>query len=85
MNMFHSWPKKCDAALLIANIFDTFERISGKIKELKQIAKQIEAQSGTAVTIRVLENYQSQAKAFGIKDVKTIRREGNADSEKYCL
>jgi nucleotide-binding universal stress UspA family protein len=36
--------KQCDAALLIVNIFDAFERISSKIKqELGEVAKQIEA------------------------------------------
>ena len=63
--------KKCDAALLIVNINDTFERISPNIK-------QIEEEGGTAVTVRVLEDYQSRSKDSGIKDVKTIRHEGNA-------
>jgi nucleotide-binding universal stress UspA family protein len=36
--------KQCNAALLIVNIFDAFERISGKIKrEFREIARQIEA------------------------------------------
>jgi nucleotide-binding universal stress UspA family protein len=70
--------KKCDAALLIVNINDTFERISPNIKEFREIAKQIEEEGGTAVTVRVLEDYQSRAKDSGIKDVKTIRHEGNA-------
>jgi nucleotide-binding universal stress UspA family protein len=72
--------KRCDAALLIVNIFDTFERISSKIKqELGEIAKLIEAEGGTAVTVQILDD--SQAKDSGIKDVKTIRREGNAAAE----
>jgi nucleotide-binding universal stress UspA family protein len=74
--------KQCDAPLLIVNIFDTFERISSKIKqELGEIAKQIEAEGGTAVTLQILDDYKSQAKDFGIKDVKTVRREGNAAAE----
>ena len=74
--------KQCDAALLIVNIFDTFERISSKIKqELGEIAKLIEAEGGTAVTLQNLDDYQSQAKDSGIKEVKTIRREGNAAAE----
>jgi nucleotide-binding universal stress UspA family protein len=73
--------KQCDAALLIVNIFDTFERISSKIKEEFDIAKQIEVEGGTAVTIQLLDDYKSQAKDSGIKDVKTIRREGNAASQ----
>jgi nucleotide-binding universal stress UspA family protein len=74
--------KQCDAALLIVNIFDTFERISKKIKqELGEVAKQIEAEGGTAVTLQILDDYKSQAKDFGIKDVKTVRREGNAAAE----
>jgi nucleotide-binding universal stress UspA family protein len=36
--------RQCNAALLIVNIFDAFERISGKIKrEFREIARQIEA------------------------------------------
>jgi nucleotide-binding universal stress UspA family protein len=77
--------KQCDAALLIVNIFDIFERFertSKKIKqELEEIAKQIEAEGGTAVTLQILDDYKSQAKDSGIKDVKTIRREGNAAAE----
>jgi nucleotide-binding universal stress UspA family protein len=73
--------KQCDAALLIVNIFDTFERISSKIKEEFDIAKQIEVEGGTAVTIELLDDYKSQAKDSGIKDVKTIRREGNAAAQ----
>jgi nucleotide-binding universal stress UspA family protein len=77
--------KQCDAALLIVNIFDIFERFertSKKIKqELEEIAKQIEAEGGTAVTLQILDDYKSQAKDSGIKDVNTIRREGNAAAE----
>jgi nucleotide-binding universal stress UspA family protein len=74
--------KQCDAALLIVNIFDMFGRIPSKIKqELEEIAKQIEAEGGTAVTLQILDDYKSQAKDSGIKDVKTIRREGNAAAE----
>src|SRR5919197_1829591 len=77
--------KQCDAALLIVNVFDTFERIeriSSKIKqELGEIAKQIEVEGGTAVTMQLLDDYKSQAKESGVKDVKTIRREGNAAAE----
>lgn len=73
--------KKCDATLLIVNINDTFERISRNIKEFREIAKHIEEEGGTAVTICVLEDYQSSAIDSGIKDVKIIRREGNAAAE----
>ena len=74
--------KQCDAALLIVNIFDTFERISSKIKqELGEIAKQIEAEGGTAVTLQILDDYKFLAKDSGIKDVKIVRREGNAAAE----
>ncbi len=62
--------KKCDATLLIVNINDTFERISHNIKEFREIAKQIEEGGGTAVTIQVLEDYQSRAKDSGIKRCK---------------
>jgi nucleotide-binding universal stress UspA family protein len=67
--------------LLVVNIFDTFERVSHINKELKGIAKQIEKQGGIAVGIGVLRTYESEAKDSGIKDVKTIRREGNAARE----
>ena len=74
--------KQCDAALLIVNIFDTFERISSKIKqELGEVAKQIEAEGGTAITLQMLDDYKSQAKDSGIKDVKTLIRQGNAAAE----
>jgi nucleotide-binding universal stress UspA family protein len=74
--------KKCDAALIIVNILDAFERFPSKIKqELGEIARQIEAEGGTAVTLHVLDDYKSQAKDSGVKDVKTVRREGNAAAE----
>jgi nucleotide-binding universal stress UspA family protein len=74
--------KQCDAALLIVNIFDAFERISSKIKqELGEVAKQIEAEGVTGITLQILDDYKSQAKDSGIKDVKRIRREGNAAAE----
>ena len=74
--------KQFDDALLIVKIFDTFERISIKIKqELGDIAKQIEVEGGTAITLHMLDDYKSQAKDSGIKDVKTVRREGNAAAE----
>lgn len=57
--------KQCEAALLIVNIFDTFERISSKIKqELGEIAKQIEAEGGTAITLQILDDYKSQARVW---------------------
>ena len=73
--------KKCDATLLIVNINDTFERISRNIKEFREIAKQIEAEGGTAITLEIIDDYKTQAKESGTKDVKTIRREGNAAAE----
>ncbi len=33
------------------------------------------------VTVQILDDYKSQAKDSGIKDVHTIRREGNAAAE----
>lgn len=73
---------RCDADLIIVNICDVFEKITGKIKqELGDIAKKIEAEGGTGISIQLLEDYKSQAKRSGIKDVKIIRREGNAAAE----
>ena len=41
--------KQCDAALIIVNIFDAFERIPSKIKqEFGEIAKRIAEEGGTA-------------------------------------
>ena len=73
--------KQCNAALLIVNIFDAFERISSKIKQELEVAKQIEAEGGTAITLQMLDDYKSQAKDSGIKDVKTLIRQGNAAAE----
>lgn len=74
--------KQCNAALLIVNIFDAFERMSNKIKqELGEVANQIEAEGGTAITLQMLDDYKSQAKDSGIKDVKTLIRQGNAAAE----
>ena len=74
--------RQCDGALVIVNICDVFEKITDKIKlELGDIVKKIEAEGGTGVTMQLLEDYKSQAKGSGIKDVKTIRREGNAAAE----
>jgi nucleotide-binding universal stress UspA family protein len=74
--------KQCNAMLLIVNIFDAFDKISSKIKqEFGDIARQIEAEGGTAVTVQILDDYKSHAKHYGIKDVKTVRREGNAAAE----
>ena len=77
--------KQSGAALLIVNVFDTFERverISSKIKqELGEIAKQIEMEGGTAVSMQLLDAYKSQAKDSGINDVKILRLEGNAAAQ----
>ena len=74
--------KQCDSALIIVNICDVFENITDKIKrELGDIAKRIEAEGGAGITMQLLEDYKSQAEGLGIKDVKTMRREGNAAAE----
>ena len=74
--------KQCNATLLIVNIFDAFDKIPSKIKqEIGDIARLIEAEGGTAVTVQILDDYKSQAKHYGIRDVKTVRREGNAAAE----
>jgi nucleotide-binding universal stress UspA family protein len=74
--------KQCNAALLIVNIFDAFDRMLSNTKqEIGEIARQIEAQGGTAVTVQLLEYYKAQAKQYGIKDVKTVRRKGNTAAE----
>jgi nucleotide-binding universal stress UspA family protein len=74
--------KQCDSALIIVNICDVFENITDKImRELGDIAKRIEAEGGAGITMQLLEDYKSQAVKSGIKDVRTIRREGNAAAE----
>ncbi len=74
--------KRCDAALIIVNVCDVFEKITDKIKqEFGDIAKKIEAEGGTGITMQLLDDYKSQAENSGIKQVKTIRREGNAAAE----
>ena len=73
--------KQCNASLLIVNIFDAFERISSKIKQELGVAKQIEAEGGTAITLQMLDDYKSQAKDSGIKDVKMLIRQRNAAAE----
>jgi nucleotide-binding universal stress UspA family protein len=73
---------RCDTNLIIVNICDVFEKITGKIKqEIGDIAKKIEVEGGTGISIQLLEDYKSQAKRSGIKDVKIIRHEGNAAAE----
>jgi nucleotide-binding universal stress UspA family protein len=73
---------RCDANLIIVNICDVLEKITGKIKqEIGDIAKKIEVEGGTGISIQLLEDYKSQAKRSGIKDVKIIRHEGNAAAE----
>jgi nucleotide-binding universal stress UspA family protein len=74
--------RQCNSALVIVNIFDAFERISSKVKqEIGELAKLVEEEGGTAVTVQVLDDYKSQAENSGIKQVSTIRREGNAAAE----
>jgi nucleotide-binding universal stress UspA family protein len=74
--------RQCNAALVIVNICDLFEKITDKIRrELEDVAKKIDAEGGTGITMQLLEDYKSQANGSGIKDVKTIRREGNAAAE----
>jgi nucleotide-binding universal stress UspA family protein len=41
----------------------------------------MEAEGGTGITLQILDDYKSQAKDSGIKDVKRIRGEGNAAAE----
>jgi nucleotide-binding universal stress UspA family protein len=74
--------RQCNAALVIVNICDAFEKITDKIRrEIEDVAKKIDAEGGTGITMQLLEDYKSQANGSGIKDVKTIRREGNAAAE----
>jgi len=65
---------------LLKHIWYVWKNIKIK-QELGEIAKQIEAEGGTAVTLQILDDYKFQAKDFGIKDVKIVRHEGNAAAE----
>jgi hypothetical protein len=59
-----------------------FTELPKQVKqEIGELAKLIEEEGGTAVTIQLLDDYKSQAKNSGIKQVNTIRREGNAATE----
>jgi hypothetical protein len=59
-----------------------FTELPKQVKqEIGELAKLIEEEGGTAVTIQLLDDYKSQAKNSGIKQVNTIRCEGNAATE----
>lgn len=54
--------KQCGSVLIIVNICDVFEKITDKIsRELRDIAKKIEAEGGIGMTMQLLEDYKSQA------------------------
>lgn len=74
--------RQCNAALLIVNIFDAFERISNKVKqEIGDLAKVVIEDGGAAITVQQLHDYKSQAENSGVKQAKTVRRAGNAAAE----
>lgn len=65
--------KKCDAELVIANVFDAFERVSSSKEKLEKIAETLPKGSWEK-----LESYADQAKAQGVKNVRIERMEGDA-------
>ena len=65
--------KKCDTELIIANVFDAFERVSSSKEKLEKIAETLPKGSWEK-----LETYADQAKAQGVKNVRIERMEGDA-------
>ena len=65
--------KKCDTELIIANVFDAFERVSSSKEKLEKIAETLPKGSWEK-----LESYADEAKAQGVKNVRIERMEGDA-------
>jgi hypothetical protein len=64
--------EKCNTSLFLVNIADVFERVGSSSKKLKEIAKKIE--EGEIDDKAMLRKFESQAKRYGIKDVRTIKK-----------
>ena len=70
---------KCNTSLVIVNIPDIFERVGSSSKKLEEIARKIE--KGEIDNEAMLRKFESQAKDYGIKDVRTIKQRGNVAEE----
>ncbi len=64
---------RCDAELVIVNVFDVFERVGSSKKRLEEIAEKAKS-DGAAM----LERYVSEAKASSVENVRPERTEGDA-------
>jgi len=71
--------EKCNTSLVIVNIPDIFERVGSSSKKLEEIARKIE--KGEIDNEAMLRKFESQAKDYGIKDVRTIKQRGNVAEE----
>lgn len=65
--------ERCNAELVIVNVFDAFERVASSKKKLEEIAESLQKDSSEK-----LQQYADQAKASGVKNVKVERVEGDA-------
>lgn len=65
--------ERCSAELVIANVFDAFERVSSSKEKLEKIAETLQKDGWEK-----LESYADEAKAHGVKNVRIERIEGDA-------
>ncbi len=65
--------ERSGAELVIANVFDAFERVSSSKEKLEKIAETLQKDSWEN-----LESYADEAKAHGVKNVRVERMEGDA-------
>lgn len=64
--------ERCSAELVIANVFDAFERVSSSKEKLEKIAETLPKGSWEK-----LESYADEARAYGVKNVRIERMEGD--------
>lgn len=65
--------QKTDAALVIVNVFDEFERMSSSKEKLKEIVETMQKDGQEK-----LDSYVDEAKSRGVKNVRVERTEGDA-------
>lgn len=64
--------QKCEAELVILNVFDAFERAASSKKKLEEIAEKLKGDSKEQ-----LEGYADRARTSGVKNVRVERVEGD--------
>jgi nucleotide-binding universal stress UspA family protein len=64
--------ERSGAELVIANVFDAFEGVSSSKEKLEKIAETLQKDSWEK-----LESYADEAKAYGVKNVRVERMEGD--------